>query len=69
MKQSPKASTLLDILGPRLWTKLPKSIRDVTNLMSFKGKIRQLNINELLDDGCAVASVPLDFYIFLLQIP
>ena len=26
-------------LGPRLWTKLPKSIRDVTTLMSFKGKI------------------------------
>ena len=31
-------------LGPRLWTKLPKSIRDVTTLMSFKSKIRQLNI-------------------------
>ena len=30
-------------LGPRLWTKLPKSIRDVKTLMSFKGKIRQLN--------------------------
>ena len=40
-------------LGPRLWTKLPKSIRDVTTLMSFKGKIRQLNISELLEDGCA----------------
>ena len=40
-------------LGPRLWTKLPKSIRDVTTLMSFKSKIRQLNISELLDNGCA----------------
>ena len=44
-------------LGPRLWTKLPKSIRDVTTLMSFKGKIRQLNISELLDDGCAGCSL------------
>ena len=26
-------------LGSRPWTKLPKSIRDVTTLMSFKGKI------------------------------
>ena len=41
----------------RLWTKLPKSIRDVTTLMSFKGKIRQLNISELLDDGCAACSL------------
>ena len=44
-------------LGPRLWTKLPKSIRDVTTLMSFKSKIRQLNISELLDDGCAGCSL------------
>ena len=44
-------------LGPRLWTKLPKSIRDVTTLMSFKGKIRQINISELLDDGCAGCSL------------
>ena len=44
-------------LGPRLWTKLPKSIKDVTTLMSFKGKIRQLNINELLDDACAGCSL------------
>ena len=44
-------------LGPRLWTKLPKSIRDVTTLMSFKGKIRQLNISELLDNGCAGCSL------------
>ena len=44
-------------LGPRLWTKLPKSIRDVKTLMSFKGKIRQLNISELLDDGCAGCSL------------
>ncbi|XP_066019629.1 uncharacterized protein [Pocillopora verrucosa] len=44
-------------LGPRLWTKLPKSIRDVTTLTSFKSKIRQLNITELLDDGCAGCSL------------
>ena len=44
-------------LGPRLWTKLPKSIRDVTTLMSFKSKTRQLNISELLDDGCAGCSL------------
>ena len=44
-------------LGPRLWTKLPKSIRDVTTLTSFKSKIRQLNISELLDDGCAGCSL------------
>ena len=44
-------------LGPRLWTKLPKSIRDVTTLMSFKSKVRQLNISELLDDGCAGSSL------------
>lgn len=44
-------------LGPRLWTKLPKSIRDVTTLMSFKGKIQKLNISELLDDGCAGCSL------------
>ena len=44
-------------LGPRLWSKLPKSIRDVTTLMSFKSKIRQLNISELLDDGCAGCSL------------
>ena len=44
-------------LGPRLWTELPKSIRDVKTLMSFKGKIRQLNISELLDDGCAGCSL------------
>lgn len=44
-------------LGPRLWTKLPKSIRDVTTLMSFKGKIHKLNISELLDDGCAGCSL------------
>ena len=44
-------------LGPRLWTKLPKNIRDVTTLMSFKGKISQLNISELLDDGCAGCSL------------
>ena len=44
-------------LEPRLWTKLPKSIRDVKTLMSFKGKIRQLNISELLDDGCAGRSL------------
>ena len=44
-------------LEPRLWTKLHKSIRDVTTLMTFKGKIRQLNISELLDDGCAGCSL------------
>ena len=44
-------------LGPRLWTKLPKSIREVTTLMSFKGMVRQLNISELLDDGCAGCSL------------
>ena len=44
-------------LGPRLWTKLPKSIRDVTTLMSLKSKIRQLNIIELLDDGFAGCSL------------
>lgn len=44
-------------LGPRLWTKLPKSIRDVTTLTSFKSKIRQLNISELLDDGCTGCSL------------
>ena len=27
-------------LGPKLWTKLPKNIRDVTTLTSFKSKIR-----------------------------
>ena len=43
-------------LGPGLWTKLPK-LRDVTTLMSFKGKIRQLNISEFLDDGCAGCSL------------
>ena len=54
-------------LGPKLWTKLPKNIRDVTTLTSFKSKIRQLNISELLDDGCtqAAASVHLDFCIFI----
>ena len=44
-------------LGPKLWTKLPKNIRDVTTLTSFKSKIRQLNISELLDDGCAGCSL------------
>ena len=45
-------------LGPRLWTKLPmQSIRDVTTLMSLKGKIRRLNTSELLDDGCAGCSL------------
>ena len=39
-------------LGPR-----PKSLRDVTTIMSFKGKIRQLNISEFLDDGCAGCSL------------
>ena len=41
-------------------------IRDVTTLMSFKGKIRQLNISELLDDGCAGCSlcIPRLLYIF-----
>ena len=39
-------------LGPRLWTKLPKSIRDVTTVMSFKGKIHKLNISELLRRLC-----------------
>ena len=37
-------------LGPRVWTKLPKS-------MSFNGKIRQLSISELLDDGCVGCSL------------
>ena len=44
-------------LGPKLWTKLSKNIRDVTTLTSFKSKIRQLNISELLDDGCAGCSL------------
>ena len=45
-------------LGPRLSSKLPKSIRDVTTLVSFKTKIRQLNtVSELLDDGCAGCSL------------
>ena len=44
-------------LGPKLWTKLPKNIRDITTLTSFKSKIRQLNISELLDDGCAGCSL------------
>ena len=36
----------------------------------FQRQDSQLNVSELLDDGCtAVASVPLDFYIFLLPIP
>ena len=55
-------------LGPRLWTKLPKSIRDVTTLMSFKSKIRQLNISELLDDGCAGCSLCSFWLLFIFTI-
>ena len=52
-------------LGPRLWTKLPKSIRDVTTLVSFKGKIRQLNVSELLDDGCAGCSLCTSWLLYI----
>ena len=52
-------------LGPRLWTKLPKSIRDVTTLMSFKGKIHKLNISELLDDGCAGCSLCSSWFLYI----
>ena len=52
-------------LEPRLWPKLPKSIRDVTTLMSFKGKIHKLNIRELLDDGCAGCSLCSSWFLYI----
>ena len=40
-------------LGPKLWSKLPKSIREAASLSAFKTKIRNLNnLDALLDDGC-----------------
>jgi len=40
-------------LGPKLWSKLPKSMRKATSLSTFKTNIRNLNnLDALLDDGC-----------------
>ena len=40
-------------LGPKVWSKLSKSIREATSLSTFKTKIRNVNnLDALLDDGC-----------------
>ena len=39
-------------LGPKLWSKLPKNNRDAESLNVFKKRIRDLNLSELIDDGC-----------------
>ena len=40
-------------LGPKVWSKLSKGIREATSLSTFKTKIRNLNnLDALLDDGC-----------------
>ena len=39
-------------LGPKLWSKLPKNNRDAESLKVFKKRIRDLNLSELIDDGC-----------------
>ena len=39
-------------LGPKLWSKLPKNNRDAESLNVFKKRMRDLNLSELIDDGC-----------------
>ena len=39
-------------MGPFLWSKLDKAIKEVPSLNLFKSKIDQVNIEELLNDNC-----------------
>ena len=39
-------------LGPMLWSKLDKEIRNSNSLNSFKNTIRKKNLEALLEEGC-----------------